>query len=253
MTLALRCVQINFYVLALLVTSIFPASVVWATPADGCRLTVGWEDWYPYIYLSNGRLAGSEYSLLIRLQQITGCRLEFLEVPWARALIKLKRKTIDMVYGASLTGERKRYAVFSKPYRYEQFVLVSRDTTALPTVDLAEWLKTDSIKSYRIIGGIQDFHYGDILEAMFERLGLTSNIVRVRKDDQLLGMLMLERIEGFIVEYTIARTMKNGQEGLQISNISGLEPEPMHLMFSLEVPGTVVDRFNNAIEALNKE
>ena len=102
--------------IVLLTVSIVGTSTI-AQPLTNCRLFVAWEDWKPYIYKENGQFKGSEYFYLIKLAKNVGCKLHFVEEPWARSLNSLKNGTVDILYGASYTKERDAFAEFSVPER----------------------------------------------------------------------------------------------------------------------------------------
>lgn len=225
-----------------------------AGPLEKCRLKVGWEDWAPYIYMKDGRLCGPEYSYLERLATKTGCTLEFIEQPWIRSLINLKTNRIDMLYGASHTEERAAFARFSKPYRYEQFTLVSKDDQTPRAVCLREWLKEEKNgRSSKIIGLIRGFYYGDRLEPIVRNSASPHLVYEVRNDDQLKIMLTLGRIDGFIVEMVVAYEMSAHFPDLKIARIDEATCEPMHLMFSLKVSPDIVTLFNAAITELETD
>ena len=69
--------------------------------AQDCRLRVGWEEWYPLIHERDGQLAGSEFVLLSTLAKQANCQLEFIELPWIRALKSLQNGDIDLLYGGA--------------------------------------------------------------------------------------------------------------------------------------------------------
>lgn len=132
-----------------------------------CRLRVGWEEWYPLIHERDGQLAGSEFVLLSTLAKQANCQLEFIELPWIRALKSLQNGDIDLLYGASKTPEREAFAQFSRPYRVEQMLLLThREGPAQPgPISLTDWLATPNGNDKpRLLGVILGFYYGDQLD-----------------------------------------------------------------------------------------
>lgn len=67
----------------LMVLTVFCSS---AHSNENCTIRVGWEDWFPYIYMRNGQLEGPEYSLIRDLALKVGCAVKFVEEPWIRSL-----------------------------------------------------------------------------------------------------------------------------------------------------------------------
>lgn len=219
-----------------------------AGPLENCELKVGWEDWAPYIYMKDGRLRGREYSYLEKLADKVGCDLQFIEEPWNRSLVSLKINSLDMLYGASYTKERAAFAQFSKPYRYEQFVLMSMKDQTSGEIRLREWLAEEkSDATPKVLGVIRGFCYGERLEPIARNASSRHLRFEVRSDDQMKAMLISGRIDGFIVEKIVGQEMLRQTPKLKMSRIEEAHLEPVYLMFSLKVSPEVVALFNAAI------
>lgn len=218
-----------------------------------CRLRVGWEEWYPLIHERDGQLAGSEFVLLSTLAKQANCQLEFIELPWIRALKSLHNGDIDLLYGASKTPEREAFAHFSQPYRVEQMLLLTnREDTAQPgPISLTDWLATPNGNGKpRLLGVILGFYYGDQLDPIVHAPEAQAQRLQVRWDQQLLKLLKAKRIDGYLIEASIAPQLtRQNPQALQQHQVSEQNPEPMHLMFSQRVPVEIVQRFNAAIAA----
>lgn len=221
--------------------------------AQDCRLRVGWEEWYPLIHERDGQLAGSEFVLLSSLAKQAHCQLEFIELPWIRALKSLQNGDIDLLYGASKTPEREAFAQFSRPYRVEQMLLLThREGTAQPgPISLTDWLATPNANDKpRLLGVILGFYYGDQLDPIVHAPEAQAQRLQVRWDQQLLKLLKAKRIDGYLIEASIAHQLtRQNPQALQQHQVSEQNPEPMHLMFSQRVPVEIVQRFNAAIAA----
>lgn len=221
--------------------------------AQDCRLRVGWEEWYPLIHERDGQLAGSEFVLLSTLAKQAHCQLEFIELPWIRALKSLQNGDIDLLYGASKTPEREAFAHFSQPYRVEQMLLLTnREDTAQPgPISLTDWLATPNGNGKpRLLGVILGFYYGDQLDPIVHAPEAQAQRLQVRWDQQLLKLLKAKRIDGYLIEASIAPQLtRQNPQALQQHQVSEQNPEPMHLMFSQRVPVEIVQRFNAAIAA----
>ncbi|WP_416398928.1 substrate-binding periplasmic protein [Allohahella sp. A8] len=221
-----------------------------------CALRVGWEDWSPYIYRENGGLAGEEYRLLEQLANAAQCELIYIDVPWVRGLTLLEQQKIDMLYAATRTPGREKYARFSVPYRFEHMRLITRTVSAEEdrVKSLKAWLSQSSVQGSRNrLGVVRGSHYGDSLESTYRAFG-SDQIIEVGSDDQLLEMLRIGRIEGYLVEDLVAiEHVGQASAALSVYVISEAVPEPMQLMFGLHVPETIVHRFDAAISALLNE
>ncbi|MDD0841785.1 substrate-binding periplasmic protein [Pseudomonas sp. Gutcm_11s] len=221
---------------------------------SSCHLRVGWEEWFPLIYQQDEQLTGNEYELLQQLASGAGCSLEFVEMPWARALQLLKQGQLDMLYGASRTAEREAYAQFSQAYRQEQMVLVVRATEGprqqeLGRLSLVNWLAEPRPNGQpRVLGLIRGFYYGEALEAIVRDPAAHTQRMEVRWDQQLHQVLSLGRIDGYLVEASVAQAQQSvGGQPMQLFAVSEHPQEPMHLMFSRKVEEQVVERFDEAI------
>lgn len=226
--------------LGLLLLSV--STVIPAEAAGGCRLRVGWEPWKPYIYQQAGTFHGPEYELLERLAAESGCELEYLERPWARALHELSLGRLDLLYGASRTAEREAFARFSSAYRVEQLQLVVR-SGAPAFGSLRDWLEYIPAQRFGLIRG---FYYGAQLDPVLRDPQLAERRLEVRSDQQLLQLLQTGRIDAFWVEAFVADG-KIAQKGVEVRDLPDLVGEPMHLMFARHVPDTTVERFDQAI------
>ncbi len=84
-------------VLFLLALTLFMPSKSWADTSvqAQCVLKVGWEEWYPFIYKTAGKFAGSEYDLLQRLASKAGCQLVYIEASWDDSLKMLAEGKLD--------------------------------------------------------------------------------------------------------------------------------------------------------------
>lgn len=213
-----------------------------AMGAENCHLRVGWEPWKPYIYQQAGRFHGPEYELLQRLAAESGCELEYLERPWARALHELSLGQLDLLYGASRTAEREAFARFSMAYRREQLCLVVRSGT--PSFgSLKDWLEHRPQQRFGLIRG---FYYGTRLDPLLRDPQLAGRRIEVRSDQQLLQLLRAGRIDGYWVEAFVAGA-KLEQGGIVVQEIPDVIGEPMHLMFARHVPDAIVQRVDQAI------
>lgn len=221
--------------------------------ADNCHLRVGWEEWYPLIYERDNQLTGNEFVRLSSLAKQADCQLEFIELPWIRALKSLQEGEIDLLYGASQTPEREVFAQFSRPYRVEQMLLLTQREGASQQdpVSLSSWLATPNASGKpRVLGVILGFYYGDTLDPIVRAPAIQAQRLEVRWDQQLLELLQAGRIDGYLIEASIAPQLtKQNPQALQQHHVREQHPEPMHLMFSRQVPTEIVRRFDAAIGA----
>ncbi|TVZ41720.1 hypothetical protein P886_1068 [Alteromonadaceae bacterium 2753L.S.0a.02] len=98
---------------------------------------------------------------------------------------------------------------FSQPSRFEEFVLLSYDATNAKSISLSEWLSTkNNVGGIKSLGTILGFYYGIELNAFIHANNTSFKRVDVQCDDQMQNMLQMHRIDGFVVEKTVALQMK---------------------------------------------
>jgi len=75
-----------------------------------CELRVGWDEWPPYITYKEGHFHGVEYDLLTSTADTAGCKLDFQQIPWARALKMLgagEQAPSSAAFALSSKGRRR--------------------------------------------------------------------------------------------------------------------------------------------------
>ncbi|PTU63709.1 hypothetical protein DB032_01600 [Chromobacterium sp. Panama] len=94
-----------------------PAAPQPAVSACVRELSVGWDSWPPYHYLSaRQQLDGYAVAVLNEAAHRTGCRLHYQQMPWPRTLLSLKNGLVDVAMEALKTPEREPFAHFVWAY-----------------------------------------------------------------------------------------------------------------------------------------
>ena len=216
-----------------------------------CELTMGWDPWAPYQYLSpDNKVNGLEIDLISSMANQAGCSIAFVQGDWMNLLKGIRNGTVDLLGGASKTPQRAEFATFSNPYRHESFVLYIRaeQKKELASKSLAELLNN----GFRL-GVTEDYIYGDKVAAFQDDSSLTSQIVTVPVTEVNYYNLTQHQIDGFLEDpfvaaYTIRRKGLSDQiESTSIEVASG----DVSIMFSKEsVPDDVIERFNQGLAAI---
>jgi polar amino acid transport system substrate-binding protein len=99
-----------------------------AAQPSACELSLALEHWPPYVYnLPQGEPAGLDWELAQAILKEAGCTLQRRpELPTARRQRLFEQGQLDLMLASSNTAERRRYARFSLPYRYETVGLFTR-------------------------------------------------------------------------------------------------------------------------------
>jgi polar amino acid transport system substrate-binding protein len=216
-----------------------------------CALRVGWDDWPPYFTYKNGNFHGIEYELLKSTADTAGCSINLSQVPWARALEMLKAGTLDLLYGAGYSAERAAFAKYSLPYRDEQFVLVTKGASGSQnqSIFLKRWIESKNEKNFRHdLGVFRGNVYGQKIDPILKRNIKNVVLFDVNDNDQMVNMLHAGRLDGFIVEDSVAQMqIRAAAFPMQRFVIEEQKGDPLHYIFSLKTPDDVIHRFNAAI------
>lgn len=231
---------------------LFAAFLVPGPASAACELRVGWDQWPPYFTEDDGRFHGLEYDLLMATADMADCRLEFIRAPWARALKMLSDGSLDLLYGAGYSPERAEFARYSIPYRMERWVLMRRRTSERVSgpLSLKAWISRGGKAGHaRVIGVFRGNVYGEQIDRILETADAPIRLIELDHNEQMVGMLMAGRIDGYLVEDGVARMqMRDSGYPLHMGIIEEQEADPLHYIFSHRVADEVIERFNEAIE-----
>ncbi|MFT9097416.1 transporter substrate-binding domain-containing protein [Liquorilactobacillus sp.] len=91
------------------------------------QLTIGLEGTYkPYSYRSDGKLTGFEVDLGKALAKKMGVKAKFVPTKWDSLIAGVGASKYDIVLNnITQTPERKKVYIFSKPYIYSRYALIS--------------------------------------------------------------------------------------------------------------------------------
>lgn len=239
------------YRLLLASLAFFCASTLAEQSRGECELRVGWDNWPPYIELEDGQFHGLEYDLLKATADAAGCSLHMMQVPWVRALRMLSDGSLDLLYGAGYSKERDDFAQYSLPYRQEQFVLITMDEAynQASSVSLYDWIQSVSaLGGQRKLGLFRGNFYGKRMERILDDNTGRIGLVYLRSNEQMIEMLARNRLDGFIIEDGVAQMLaQSSSHPILRLVINEQVADPLHYIFSTNIPGEVVERFNAAI------
>ena len=229
------------------------APVPTPTPAStACELNLGWDPYEPYQYADlDGNVRGLDVDLVTAVSKAAGCTLRFTQDDWSNLLKGLQAGSIDLVAGASRTEDRETYALFSKPYRDESFVVFVRAGEA------SKWL-ADSLeemirdKKMRL-GLIDGYVYGDTIDELLGHAEYGKNFISAPFSETHAANLLDGKIDGLLEDPYVASAMvrrKNLSERitqLEFSHRTG----DVSLMFSkASISPERVATFDAAIDAI---
>lgn len=228
---------------------------LWSTQASAeCSktLTILQSDWRPYLYRQpDGRLSGLDFELITSILDLAGCRYEFIEQPFKRALASLEAGEIDLMTGVSVTPDRQIYGRFSHPYREERIVMMMRQR------DLARFSSTslwDMVYGHNLtVGTMMGGYYGETFGRLDQdALASENRLVYVESNARLLNMLVLGRIDVIVEDLA---SLHMNADRLGFDDRVAVHPRPLNsdvVHFILSRQSTTeadVDTINAAIDA----
>lgn len=216
-------------------------------------LHVGWELWYPYQYRnSQQELLGLDFEIFNHILAKANYTTEYTELPWKRHLHYIKTGEMDIAMGASLSQERRRYAIFSNPYRQEIVKLYVRknkaDEIALKTL-------ADLANSKYMLGIESGYFYGDEYQELMKTTEFQEHIIEVVDIEENVTLLLNGHIDGFLVDPTTIKAFANKYKmnGEFEQHSLTIYQADIHIMFSKKsVKPSVIKVIDQAISDLKK-
>jgi polar amino acid transport system substrate-binding protein len=219
----------------------------------------GWYPFEPYQYVLEGEnelvaLSGLDVQLTKAVAQEMGKEVSYEQIGWRQHQEDLKMGIRDMASGAIYTDERKEYAYFSEPYRFEENVLfmLKKPFVPLSFSTLKDLLTKIQTTHFRL-GVVDGFMYADPeLNAFIENPKNKDFIVRLQDNAQSLQKLLKGEIDGFLADRLVGSTLvwKSGN-GSQIKEYPLNVKAPIRFMFSKKtVSLETVQAANKAIQSL---
>jgi len=149
---------------------------------------------------ADGTMTGLNVDIVQALGQRCGCRIDWREMPWPRALTALSQGRVDLLPGASLTPERERSAFPLGPYGPARRIgIVAR------TDDMGQSLVPNTMAALLAqpdlrIGIVQGATYGPEFNKVRLTLESRRQLEQARSFEQLYDMLRVGNIDGLIVD-----------------------------------------------------
>ena len=190
------------------------------------------DDYVPYQYRDGqGRPVGLDIELFREILRRAGCRHTLVNFPPKRAHRLMASGKVDIMGAASITPERREYAMFSLAYREERIVLFNRsgDPLGAQVHGLADALR----QGLRVAVGAGGW-YGRELDQLREALGAAGLLQENSSTLQRMKMLLAGRVRLVVADiyvgYHHARALdKAAQVG---HRPVPLNDDPVHMMLS---------------------
>lgn len=216
--------------------------------APQCHLTMGWDPWAPYQYITpEDEVKGLEIDLVNAMAKEADCDVSFVQDNWMNLLNGIRDGQVDMLGGATKTESRESYAIFSDNYRDESFHLYvrSEDIGKFADRSLGELLEGD----FRL-GITEDYVYGDLVSALLDDDRFSSNLTTVPISEINYYNLIQNEIDGFLEDPFVAAYMirSKGLQGQIESEALDIHSGDVAIIFSRKsVKAETVQAFNQAL------
>ena len=220
---------------------------------DSCQLTLSVAEWPPYQYFTkNNKAAGVQIDLINRIAKEANCELSIKRMVYYQSLIEVEKGTVDFTLNATVTDERKKFGLFSIPYRNETLVLY---VTEQYVSDCKSMTIADLIKKGFRLGLQKRMVYGESISRLQHTPELNKKIRYFDYVGQDLGFLRDNQLDGIIEDpVMIAYKIRKSKTpyGLFSCHVS-VSSSPVSLLFSNKtVSPAIVERFNQAIEKVKQ-
>ena len=226
---------------------------VWAGPGCSKPIKITTGEWAPYNYIDEqGRYTGMDVELSRAIMEEAGCELiELDRMPPARNSLLFASGQVDMMTGASRTGERSRVAFFSAPYRHEAVRLFVPATIAPRYADLHSF--TDVVRAGVTILAPRVGWYGEQYHAHYAELKAAKRLSQFNEFPDGMNMLAAGRAS-LIMGDQASVLHAAARRGMKLLALPfGLHDAPVHLMLNKQtVTEHDVRLIDAAIERLRR-
>ena len=238
---------------AMLITCSIPGGIGPVSAEEGKVYVYAWEPWKPYqLKNENGDLTGLGIDMVRAVLENMDEPYKWQNTPWKRAIKDLKEGYLDAGLGASITEERKKWGLFSDPYRQESAVLFVRkekkDAYDFETLE-------DIIGSDFTLGVTRGYYYGPEYERLMEQKTFSRHVEEVKVNENNYKKLRRGRIDGFLAD-PVSGTA--GLKALGILDMVAVHPmkvfsNDIHVIFSKKrVSPEYVEKFNKSLKKVKK-
>lgn len=221
------------------------------TPPEPCQLKLGFESWEPYQYVGlEQQASGLDIEIIQAVAGRMNCTLVMQHGTWQDLLGQFRQGQLDLLLGASKTISREAFALFSEPYRAEQFQLfVRKEDAAKYNFDSV----AEMVAAKHKVGLISDYYYGQQISALYSDELMRPQFVESTMSEQNIAVLLDEQVDAVLEDSYVGAAIirRKGLEQQVQSHSITLPETPIYVMFSKStVLPAQVSSFNQALQQL---
>lgn len=234
-----------------------PVTKVADAPSDPkptpCQLRLGFESWEPYQYVGlEQQASGLDIEIVKAVAGRMNCTLVMQHGVWQELLGQFRHGQLDILLGASKTASREEFALFSEPYRAEQFQLfVRKDDAATYNFESV----AEMVAAKHKVGLISDYYYGEQITSLYADEQMRPQFVESTMSEQNMAMLMDDQVDAVLEDSFVGAAIirrKGLEQQVQPHSIK-LDETPIYVMFSKStVQPQQVGLFNQALQQLKE-
>jgi polar amino acid transport system substrate-binding protein len=161
-----------------------------------CKLVLGFDTWEPYQYIDVGdRVTGLDVELANAVLKEMSCVADYKAGTWVSLLNDLRDGNVDMLLGASKTPAREEFALFSQPYRMEEYSLyIRKDDSQLTAIkSVSAFIEQD-----KMIGVVEDYFYGPEVSMLRDGSATNKNFVSAIIGEVNVARLLDRDIDAYL-------------------------------------------------------
>lgn len=224
-----------------------------AAPPDtrACTLVMGWDPWEPYQYQVDGaHVFGLDVDLLTAVVSNAGCTIDFRQESWSGLLELLKQGEVDVLGGATQTGERQEFARFTDAYRDEEFLVYVR---ADRLEELSPLTFREMLERGMKVGVVEAYLYGEPVSTFQDDSALGRQFEYSSMSETSISLLLDGEVDAIIEDKYVGASI------IRRKNLAdSVEPHPVrfarsnvHFMLSkASVDAELFERINSSLNRL---
>lgn len=99
------------------------------------KMVVGFTEYPPLGFKENGIVTGFDIDIAKAVSERLGVDVEFVYIDWDTKVLELESKQIDMIWnGLTITEDRKKEILFSKPYFNNRIVILTLANSQIDSI-----------------------------------------------------------------------------------------------------------------------
>ncbi len=205
-------------------------------------LLVGWDDYPPMQMMGQGKLRGIDVDIATEVLKGAGFLPKFVKLPWSRQLKQIENGTLDIALSASISEDRKRYAVWTEAYRLESVSLLKLVSTPGTPASL-----TSLLGGKALIGLIRGSEYGDEFETLQSDPRFQELFTATTSNQNSMDMLRAKRFPYVMENHVTFFYLAQSQSGERVIEALRISNKKVHLMLGMQT----LKKYPEVVKALN--